>query len=419
MNREQKENISNIFENGFVILSFLFFSNAFIPLLQGAEEGSVVLKGSDPVSFVLQNGIYLVTSFLLFRMKSQAFRFASKERLIWLLLAIALISPMWSELPFVTLRKGMVVCATTLFGLYLGARYSIGEQLRLLSWTMWLVVICSLFFVVLLPHYGITTELHSGAWRGIYSQKNVLARMMVLGSLVFLIIKLHGFGKWVFPEIGILVCIAILVMTRSMSAVVILAALVVLIPFYRLCRLHPYLLLVFILMLVAGAGILEFFPTLNFESLLEGMDRDTTLTGRTELWELVLLKISQRPWLGYGFGSFWHEQSTESKFVISLAGWNAQHSHNGYLDLLLSLGVLGLTVFVVSLLNALRKCFSFLRTSVGIAGVWFATYLLFMVNYNITESTIIKENSIFWVLYVSVLFSVADKYSQLTKSANG
>src|SRR6266702_648679 len=144
MIREQKENILNIFENGFVILSLLFFSSAFIPLLRGAEEGGVAVRGSDPFSFVMQSGIYLVTFYLLFRMKDQPLHLASKEKLIWLLLVIVLISPLWSELPFVSLRKGMVVFATTLFGMYLAARYSVGEQLRLLAWMMWLVVICSL-----------------------------------------------------------------------------------------------------------------------------------------------------------------------------------------------------------------------------------------------------------------------------------
>ncbi|WP_206670111.1 hypothetical protein, partial [Staphylococcus aureus] len=48
-----------------------------------------------------------------------------------------------------------------------------------------------------------------------------------------------------------------------------------------------------------------------------------------------------------------------------------------------------------------------LRITKNVEGLWTLMYLSFLVIYNISESTLLATNSIFWILYVSTIFSMA------------
>ena len=87
--------------------------------------------------------------------------------------------------------------------------------------------------------------------------------------------------------------------------------------------------------------------------MLQLLHRDEGLTGRLNLWNAVLLAISKRLWLGYGFNAFWQGMKGESGYVLTAVGWAPKYAHNGFLDLVLDLGLLGLLVFAIGYLSVL------------------------------------------------------------------
>jgi O-antigen ligase len=93
-----------------------------------------------------------------------------------------------------------------------------------------------------------------------------------------------------------------------------------------------------------------------------------SLSGRVTIWHAVVTMIQDRPWIGHGFGSFWQTQdllnglgarthlSEMEKWIDDARVIN--QAHNGYLDLLLSVGIIGLVLVVGAhfvALNKLRK----------------------------------------------------------------
>jgi exopolysaccharide production protein ExoQ len=82
------------------------------------------------------------------------------------------------------------------------------------------------------------------------------------------------------------------------------------------------------------------------EEVLEGMGRDSTLTGRTDVWR-ELLAVGTDPLLGTGFMSFWDDLSFRSK----LPEWVAFSAHNGYLEVYLAGGFVGLFFLALMLLG--------------------------------------------------------------------
>jgi hypothetical protein len=82
--------------------------------------------------------------------------------------------------------------------------------------------------------------------------------------------------------------------------------------------------------------------------LLGRAEESDTLSGRAFIWPEVLSFVSQRPLFGYGFESFWTPERIET--ISTALGWGLREAHNAYLEMLLSLGVVGLILmlFVVA-----------------------------------------------------------------------
>src|SRR5262249_38003099 len=75
-----------------------------------------------------------------------------------------------------------------------------------------------------------------------------------------------------------------------------------------------------------------------WEPLLLALDKDSTLTGRTDIWTLVVDAIAERPWLGYGYGVFWQPENPRAQLIWYVLDWQFTHAHNGWLETLLQLG---------------------------------------------------------------------------------
>jgi O-antigen ligase len=77
--------------------------------------------------------------------------------------------------------------------------------------------------------------------------------------------------------------------------------------------------------------------------------KDPSFTGRFDIWRFGFEKLAERPWTGFGFESFWltdHTMRGESKLELAWEVQNIIHGHNGYLDVLLTLGIPGLVLVV-------------------------------------------------------------------------
>lgn len=396
----------NLIEKCFVVLAMLYLTQPFARLLHATGADFTNPNQSSVAVFVMNTAVYAVAAFfILLRWRRLLWHLAQIKWILTLVL-IAGVSVLWSQAPDFTARRAVALLATTALGLYVGIRYDRTQQLRLLACTTGLVVALTVFFVAFLPEYGISYEgAHFGNWQGIYHQKNMLGRMMVLATIVFAVIPATGIWKsFKWPLVAS--SAVILFLSGSATGFGVLAVLLLIAPAVRLLRLRG--LNAVPLWMIAGfvaAGCAVFVLT-NLTSLTSLLGRDSTLTGRTELWSVVLTAIFRRPWLGYGFSGFWLGMQGESASVLLAVRWAVLFAHNGFLDLMLQLGIVGLTVFGVGYLVNLRRAVVCLRED-GMRGrVWPLLYLVFMLLFNFTESTILATNNLFWVLYVSTSISL-------------
>jgi len=400
--------LKSITEMGFAVLVLLLFTGALIPIILYQEGGAIIAPDAsqgDPKVQAVWFVIYLVTLLLLPARWRYVVRLAARDKLLWVLVGIALTSVLWSDAPDITLRRSVALIGTTAFGVYLAARYKVSDQQRLLACSLAIAAVLSLLFALALPSYGVSSDVYAQGWRGIYSHKNQLGSIMALSTLVFLLLALASRKRRWAACAGLFLSFGLVILSNSKTALVVCTVVLALLPVYCALR-WPITLAVPVLISawLLGGGVVV-WGLQNAEAILGELGRDLTFTGRTELWSLVTTMISQRPWLGYGYNGFW-EGGEGANFWMSLNYFQPTSAHNGFLDLWLQLGLLGVLAFALSFLLAFLRAAAWARVDKTPESLWPLMYLTFMLLYSMTESSIMNRNDIYWALYAATVLSL-------------
>lgn len=399
----------NVAEKIFSVFSFIFltgilrWTSLFVapdPMLSSIST----YNPFDPVSALIQYVIYAITLFFLVARPKGSLYTISQSSLIWIISGLAIASFLWSDFSDLSLRRGIATLQTASFGLYIASRFSVKQQLQILAWAIGIVAILSVVFTVVFPGAAIEAGANAGAWRGPFTQKNILARLMVLGTLIFLLLSLErSKNKYIF-WVGESLCFLLLLLSDSKTGLVLFFAMITLIPLYNAFKWKGNVLIPFLILLVLASSSLSILLITNWENLLTSLGRDPTLSGRSGLWELAIQKITERPWLGYGYQGFW-QSGGGAEIIWRTEGYRPPHAHNGFINIALDLGLIGLALFVLSLINNYFRAINWLRSGSGILRLWPILYITFFFLYNHSENTILEQNSIFWTLFVSVSLS--------------
>jgi exopolysaccharide production protein ExoQ len=106
-------------------------------------------------------------------------------------------------------------------------------------------------------------------------------------------------------------------------------------------------------MLVLAVLFVALFPIFLDSSVLSAVGKDPTLTGRTETWKL-LLSIPINRWVGTGFESFWLGNRLQTLWD-AYPNFYINEAHNGYIEVYLNLGLVGVSLLGLLLFTGYRK----------------------------------------------------------------
>lgn len=401
-------------EKIFAILSLLTLTGAWFPRLYEIVTGESLITLTTEGTVVLQLPfylIYLITFFLLFLRWKKVLRALTEGKLLSLLVAIAIVSVIWSDAPAITIRRSLAVLGATSFGIYLATRYNQKEQIHLLAWAFGLAALSSILFTIFLPTYAIVPDPNSATlglvWQGVYIHKNVFGRMMTLSTLVLAIVTFSRPKYYYLAWTSLVVAVSQVLLSFSASSWIILATMLVLFPLYQALRWNFSWMLLFYIAIALLSGSLAILIASNLDIVLNSLGKDLTLTGRTKVWSAVMDKITERPWLGYGYSAFWQGDEGGSAYVRLVSGWKVAFSHNGLLDLWLDIGLVGISVYLLGFFKAYMQAIAQMRWSKTFYSLWHLIFLTLIFLSNFSESTILKPNDIFWVLYTTTYFSLS------------
>ncbi|WP_298915034.1 O-antigen ligase family protein [uncultured Nostoc sp.] len=376
------------------------------PLIPLLTDGFTVKDADRSIFRFFFTFTYIVSlSLIALRWKKVTYVF-SRDKFIWALIGVCALSSFWSLDPDTTVRRVFALAATTIFGLYLASRYTLKEQLKLCAYMFGISAVMCFLFVIFLPQYGLGNAVDGAGWRGIYPSKNSLGETFVVSAAIFFFQAMtNQENRWV-SWLGYVASGVLIFFSKSTTSIVnfiIITAAVVI--YYRILHLK-YKVMIPILTFISTIAIAFYTWFISeADTILGSVGKDTTLTGRSEIWSAVLEMIAKKPLLGYGYGAFWIENNSESTIVQQTIQWNAPNAHNGFLDLWLELGLLGFSVFLIGFVINLLKAIYLIRWNQTSESLWLLVYFTVIILTNLAETTFLEQNSVQWIFYVSAILS--------------
>ncbi|NWF62005.1 MAG: O-antigen ligase family protein [Fischerella sp.] len=423
MQKQIVRELFQILELGGVILLFVFALGIVLPA---------------PLPTILNVASYGILLLLIIgRWKHFAYVITTDKSLL-LLVVFTVFSILWSEgESVVDAARGMI--RTTIFGAYLAMRYTSREQMRLLSWVFYIAIVLSLLAGAFLPSYGTHVVNGVSSWRGVFSHKQDLGRFMSFAASLFLISALDKHSRWL-AAIGLAGTLVLVKLSNSATGLLTFVFSLSILPFYAIVRQRTYRAfhLAVALLLSSIAAIVV---TVNIQTIVvDYLGKDMEFNGRTPIWNLVIEKGLERPFLGYGYAGFWSSDAADEVLsrtwlgMVEEKGDNVDSgkkqsrgiSHNGFLDLFLQLGLSGLILFIFNLSMLFARVFILVFATRNLEYFWMIVFIGINLVTNISDSlTILEANNIFWVVYVSVALSsslelgrLRRKHKQMKDSGN-
>lgn len=373
----------------------------------GAGQAFLATPGAvstgQPITEAAFALIYLALILFLVKYRTAVLRLLLTEKWLAALCVWALASVVWSVEPEESLRRALALIGTTIAGLYLSLHFEPKQQLKLIAYAIGLGAIASVVVIIAFPSVGITPD----GMQGIYNLKNSLGRMMSLGAFCFALLALSERRRRAVNVIMFLLCCTLLLLSKSATAVVVTMLMLSLLPFRKLLYLRTRQLL------AAGAILIPLMVAATFsivqssEDILRTLGRDSSLSGRIPLWQLVLKSISDRPIQGYGFNAFWNSWAGER--VSDTVNWDTAvpHAHNGFLEVWLGLGLIGLALILINLSRNFLFALRVARSTRDVDYSWPLLLVVFTLLYNVTENSLLTVNSLPWIAYAAASYWLA------------
>lgn len=161
------------------------------------------------------------------------------------------------------------------------------------------------------------------------------------------------------------------------------------------------------------------FAYFNSAWLLSLLEKDSSISGRTGIWQAAMNHIGDRPWLGYGWARIFPPDSIIGGYITTESQIPAFHSHNDLLNWYLTTGVFGLFLVLVLYATILRSGFLSLRKQIT-GSAWLLVGALELLISGLVEVSSFQLQG--WFVF-SLLVSTAavwisqDKNRRLTLSA--
>jgi len=358
--------------------------------------------------------LYVLAGYGLWRQRAKIAAVGARETPMVLLLGFAIASVVWSTAPRLTVvRTGHFAGVLLLAWWATTTKEDVRRVVAFLRMLFPATLVASAFWVILFPESAIHAD--GGAWAGVFRHKSELGSTAVF-ALAFWLPLLGSSGRSASEHAlaaGVL-ALALFMLWRSDSVTELLGA--ALVAFLWIGFLLPGRTEVK-LALAPIAPLLGLFWFWNFQPLeadpflQENLGRNLTLTGRTPLWDAVMENVWLHPFLGEGYDAFWVAGNQRAEYLIQSVGWDAFTAHNGYLEVLNTLGFVGLALLLWVAARALRQAWTTMQHEPALGQALFLslTWLLFS---SLTKSVFCAGTSLGWVTFLVLCTLAAEAVPQ-------
>ncbi len=384
------------------------------------SSGATMEEGSE-LDRVVLSAMLGVGLFILIKRR---FKFPDAiKKNVWLVIMIIyiLFSCFWSNSsPFISFKRWSRELIAIVMAFVVASEHNPRKALEsLFARVVYILIPLSPILINYFPEYGRMYIHHSGdlMWIGAAMHKNQLAQVCIFAMLFlvwrFFTRKNRGEIAFVSYQTVIEIIMLILAMwtmggpymratysaTAAVAFIVGLLTFIVLLHYKKKGGLPNRIILTGVVVIIISYGtITPFIGKLSILDITSAVGREKNLTGRADVWRELVPVAMERPFMGYGFGGFW-SSSVRNQFDIS-------DSHNGYLELILNIGMVGLMLYVIFILAIFNKAYWFLIKDYDWGALWICCLIMGLL-VNISEVSFSTLTS--RIMAIVLFFAVASE----------
>ena len=316
-------------------------------------------------------------------------------------------STLWSPDPAVTVRRAGLAIVLVVSAMMSVETLGAEKAMKLWRWVLFAVLLINLASVKLVANAvhpaGEADPALVGNWRGVYVHKNIAGAVGAITALIFLFTPRAQWRQKLYDLAVVALALFFTVMTRSKSSLGLLVIATLAGAVYRVAwrrEIDRVIALVGLgLVLVAGSVFVA-----SDQGLFTRLFSDPQqFTGRTQIWNAEVAFIRDHLLFGSGFGTFAGTGGV-SPLARYVSGWvstDAANGHNGYLQLLVTVGGIGFLLAMVALVLVPVVQF-WRREALAQKTVLFAVFV-FLVLHNLMETDFLEGDGVAWVAYLLML----------------
>lgn len=414
-----------------VVWSFIVASRLPSQWLGGGQIATVsqALEEGNGLDRAILTSLILLSLAILLKRSFNWGGFIARNLFLAAFLLFALTSVMWSDFAFIAFKRWFRDLGDYLVILVVISDPQPLEAVRTVFRRLsFLIVPLSILLIKYFIYMGRQYEGWSGntMFVGATTSKNMLGVACLVSGLYFFWDTLsrwsdrrqRGTKRVIYVNMVLLgMTLWLLNLSSSATSKVCLAlgCLVIAACRLRFVKRNPAILKTLIPVALSAYLILQFGFGISGE--MAGMvGRNANLTGRTDLWK-VLLGMHTNSLLGTGYESFWLGPRLAYVWQ-SYGSWGINEAHNGYLEVYINLGLVGLFLISMIVIASYRSIGKALVSGFSLApfglGLW--TVLIF---YNVTESAF-RCSQLMWVMFLLgalAISQLAPKYASSVPAA--
>jgi O-antigen ligase len=383
--------------------------------IEPQRSADQLLDGS-PLDRNILTGLLAVGLLVLLRRRERVGQLLRANRPIILFFVYCAISTLWSDYPYVAFKRWIKACGDFAMVLIVLSDPDRSAAIRrLLARVGFLLVPLSILFIKYYPDLGRYYDAMTGepSVSGVTTGKNLLGMVCLISGLGALWRLVDAFrGGEGSRRMGPLAAQGVLLAMvawlfwqansmTSLSCFLLATGLMVTMSLPTLARRPSLAHLLSATVLCVSASVL-FFDVGG--GALVTMGRDPTLTGRTGIWD-VTLRFAANPFFGAGFESFWLGERLLN--IWNIYPWHPNQAHNGYLEIFLNLGWVGMALFAFVIATGYRNVVGALRQDRD-AGAFRLAYFIAVLVYNFTEA-VSRTFTPIWVLYLLATLAIPER----------
>jgi exopolysaccharide production protein ExoQ len=401
----------------------------------GPQFAAQALHEGNPIDQVVYGALILAGILVIARRGIQIHSFARFNTLIFVFLGYEAVSILWSDYPFLTFKRWIKASGDFVMILVIGTdRVPVRAITATIKRSGYILIPLSLLFCKYYPELGRAFNPWDGSSFnvGVTLDKNMFGYLLFAYGLFYFSVLVRTFDKKTpgfspthtdkLSTAFLLFMIAWMTpMADSKTSQIALVAGVMLVVAFQVPSVKRNALQ-WILGTVLAVAVLNVFFSLE-NTVIEASGRDATLTGRTGIWKTVL-SVPNSVLFGTGYASFWLGDRLQYIWDV-YPNTPLLQAHNGYIELYLNLGLIGVAILCgvlwTGLRNTQRRMTAPVLATTGLDERTYQTFGMAFVPmyilYNITESTFMGLNFLF-IIFLLVAFEFS-RFKRLNGSLKG